>query len=467
MLRFGNLIFLVLAAQLMAGGPGADYWNEMVGSAFVENASYQLLQRMCDEGGGRLVGSPQNERAQAILVEALKKLNLTVRRESFTIPGWERGDDRVEMIAPTARTLRVVALGYVDKTPEFTADLVAGFSGQARILDSLDVQGKVVLITPGRPKKGERPLRSQVIQYAARNGARAVLFVNNKNGGLRLAGTSSFQGEPAPIPAFSLSKEEGLWLNRLLKKGKRVRLRVVTNSHCKKVTTSNVVATIPGKSSKKIVLGAHFDSWDLGQGSIDNGLGSAILFEVARLISTIHPQNYFTLEFVWFNGEELGLWGSKQYMKKHASDSIVAMINMDMTGRPTGVNVMGFKDFMPFFENFVEALPGFSLNRGVVNQPWTNSDHMPFLMRGIPVFSLTAHLDPEMGRYYHSVGDTFDKVRADYLSQASAVIALMATEMANNTKLPYRRLTKDEVIKLLTDFKLDKILKKEKEWVFE
>ena len=444
-----------------------DTWLKLSGSAFVGNASYSLLQRLCDEAGGRLVGSPQNEKALNILIEELKTFDLNPVKETFTMPGWVRGNDEVVLVEPTNRKLRAVALGYTQKTAPFTAELINGATGQKAYLDSIGLKDKIVLITPEKPPKGKKPLRSEIIRFAAANGARAVLFVNNKKGGLCLAGTSSFQGEPSPIPGFSITFEEGKWLERLLADKNQVKLSIVTNSFCQMVKTANVMVRLAGKVKEKIVLGAHFDSWDLGQGSIDNGIGSAILFDVARLIKQIHPNNYFTLELVWFNGEELGLWGSKKYMEQHGNEPVVAMINMDMTGRPTGFNAMGFDEFLPFLRALADQLEGFNLNRGVISRPWTNSDHMPFMMKGIPNFSLTAHLDAEQGRYYHSFGDTFDKVRADYLSQAAAVISILTVELANRPDLPFKKLTAEQTAEMLKKFHLDDILRREKEWSFK
>lgn len=462
--------FLIIAMAFALTAFAADnipaYWNLMVGSAFTENHAYPLLQRICDEAGGRLTGTVENEKAQEILISELKKVGISARKEFFEMPGWVRGNDRVEMLEPTFRQLRAVALGYVDRTDAFQAPLIYGFCGQKEILDSLNIKGKIVLIGYERPKKGRKPLRAQVIRYAAKNGAKGVLFINRKIGGLCLAGTSSFQGIPAPIPAFSLSKEEGLWLKRLVQNGHNVKLQIAVHSHCKPIRTSNIVVTLPGKVKDKVVLGAHFDSWDLGQGSIDNGLGTAILFDMARLIHEFHPDNYYTIEFVWFNGEELGLWGSKKYMEKHKNQPIVAMLNMDMTGRPTGLNAMGFDAFLPFFKRLAPKLAGFNLTSGIVNKPWTNSDHMPFMLRGIPVITLTAHLDKEQVNYYHSFGDTFDKVRADYLSQASGLIAIVATELANDPNLGLKRLTKEQTKTMLKKYHLDTILKNENEWPF-
>ncbi len=460
------LVLLFWAGSVFAADSIPSYWNLMVGSAFTENQSYSVLQKICDQAGGRLTGTKENEAAQNILIDALETLGMRPRREYFEMPGWVRADDEVWLLQPAKRRLRAVALGYVQKTSPFQAEAIFGFSGQKSILDSLNVKNKIVIIGYRRPPKGNRPLRAQVIRFAAHRGAKAVLFINGKTGGLCLAGTSDFQGNPAPIPAFSITKEEGLRLKRLILSGQTVRLKIVTRSYCKSIKTSNIVVTLPGKMKKKIVLGAHFDSWDLGQGSIDNGVGSAILFEVARLIHRFHARNAYTLEFVWFNGEELGLWGSKKYVQRHKNESIVAMMNMDMTGRVTGFNVMGFDELLPFFRSLLPHLKGFNLTQAVTNKPWPNSDHAPFMLQGIPVITPNAHLDKEQVTYYHSFGDTFDKVRVDYLAQSAGIIAIVVSELANRPQMHLERYGKKEIENMLKHYGLDRVLKKENEWPF-
>ncbi|GAB4365200.1 MAG: hypothetical protein Kow0042_04310 [Calditrichia bacterium] len=311
-----------------------------------------------------MAGWPANEKALEILTENLQKLGITPRREKFHMPGWFRENDEVKIIEPLERRLQAVALGYVDSKPSFQAAVEYVQYGREEEYQGKDVQGKIVLVTSEQPPGQEAPLRSEVIHIAAQKGAETVLFINTKAGGLTLAGTGNFQGDPTPIPAFSLSREEGEWLQRLLEKETPVRLEIATRSYCREVETANVVVRLPGESDQKIVVGAHLDSWDLGQGSIDNGLGSAILFDVVRLFLQFSFKNFYTIEFVWFNGEELGLWGAKKYLEMHSADKFLAMINMDMTGSPTGFNAMGSDELIPLLEGLVSDLPGFHLYRG-------------------------------------------------------------------------------------------------------
>jgi len=127
---------------------------------------------------------------------------------------------------------------------------------------------------------------------------------------------------------------------------------------------------------------------------------------------------------------------------------------------------MGSDEFVPFLEKLVSGLNGFDLSDGVKSRPWTNSDNQPFMLHGIPTFGLMAHLDEESVKYYHSAGDSFDKVNKKYLSDAAAVVSVLVYELANNRELQFHRKSEDEVVEMLKTFHLDDRLKRQKEWPF-
>jgi Iap family predicted aminopeptidase len=440
--------------------------ERIVGAAFTGQAGYDFLGRVCDEAGGRLIGSAENEKAMDMLVVALRAFGVEARREGFTVPGWRRGEDVVRMAAPAARTLRAVALGYTQTCPPFEAGVVYAVHGYGDEMDSVGVRDRIVLVTQEAARGREELLRSEVLQHAGERGAKAVLFIVERPGGRTLAGMGNFTGDPAPVPGFSLTYEEGQRLRRLLEQGVPVRVAMDVRSSCGETRSANVVATLVGDSPEKIVIGAHYDSWDVSQGAVDNGIGSAILLDVARLFRALSPRNRRTVEFVWFNGEEMGLWGSKRYMQAHAQDSMVAMINLDMTGAPRGFNAMGTDTLLPFLRGLARSLPGFALSDAPVSVPYTNSDHEPFMLHGIPTFGVQAHLDEATVAPYHDFEDTFDKVNRTQLAEAAAVVAVLAHELAN-ADLPGLRARSDaETVALLKKHGIDARLKKQKEWPF-
>ncbi|MFP4544669.1 MAG: M28 family peptidase [Candidatus Kapaibacterium sp.] len=464
MIKYILIIFIIFAQTAFS------YENEtlikIIGASYSENVSYHFLERICDEAGGRIAGSPEDKEALNILTEEAAKLGMEVKLEPFKMPGWVRGKNKVRMLSPAERDLRVAALGYVVKADLINAEIIDAKWGYEEDYEGIEPAGKILLIDQGYAKGRERRYRYEIINTAADRGALAILFINTKEGGLTLSGVSNFDGKPCAIPAYSLTKEEGLWIKRLLKRNIAVELEIETNSYIQEVETANAVITFPGETDSSIVIGAHIDSWDIGQGAIDNGQGSAVLFELARVFNQVSPRNHYSVKMVWFNGEELGLWGSKEYARRHSGET-AAMINLDMTGKPTGINIMGFDDYEKPFTDLMETkLKGYNLEKGIDNNPWSNSDHIHFMFEGIPSFTFHGHLDKEQYWYYHDFGDTFDKANKEYYAHGAAVIGAFVYEMANNPAIQHRRLKRGEVIKLLEDHKLLDQVKRQKMWIY-
>lgn len=481
--NFGSLFLLSLALALPASAQRATTsgslpvrdstwsfdlarWNAIIGSAYTEARGYDVLGRICDEAGGRLAGTPANDRALAILEEELRAAGITTRRERHGVPGFRRGDDVVEVRAPFTRRLRAVALGYTDAVPAFEASLLYAQQGYEDQYTGRDARGRIVLVTQESAKGREELLRYEAIEIAARQGARAILFIDTRGGGRTLVGMTNFEGRPSAIPAYSITLEEGYWLRRLTERGTPVAMRIDTRSRVEPIEIDNIIVTLPGRSPEKIVIGAHSDAWDVGQGGSDNGLGTAVLVDVARLLARFAPGNERTIELVWFNAEEIGLWGARRYWEAHKAEPIVAMLNMDMPGSVRGINAMGYEDILPFLRAVVAKMPGFDLKWGATNHAWTNSDHMPFMLGGVPTFNLMTEIEGDGAKYYHDFGDTFEKVNRKHLSEAAALMTVLAVEMAARPDLPLRRRSEAETVEMLRAAKLDVRLKKQGEWPF-
>src|SRR6187549_999600 len=105
-------------------------------------AAHGMLTRLCDDFGGRVTGSAANQGALNRLAEELRTLGLKPEIEAFAMPGWERGDDHVELLVPFARPLRVAALAYTQPHAAFEADVVAIGNGAASEYPA-DARGKI------------------------------------------------------------------------------------------------------------------------------------------------------------------------------------------------------------------------------------------------------------------------------------------------------------------------------------
>lgn len=444
------LFSLGLAATLCAQPTPAPL--PVVTELLADRSGYELLGRLCDDFGGRLTGSPASEGAMKVLIKELSALGLKPEQQKFTMPGWVRGDDEVTLLAPlpSPRRLRVAALSYTQPHAPFEAEVVDIGQGRDEDFAKIEVRGKIGLLAANTSVP-----RGLYEKAAVERGMKGVLFINREGGGQLLARTGGFSGEPLKIPVYSLVQEEGKWISRLLARGQTVRVRMHTRSHCERIETTNLVVRFPGRTADKIVLGAHFDSWDLGQGAMDNGVGLAQLFALAKYLSA-HPANRLRpIELIWYNGEEQGLWGSRYSASVARGESIAAMVNLDMVGYPLSVNACGDEALVPALTRFAATLPVERLREGVKNVAWLASDHTPYQLDGVRVITFGAHIDREVNRYYHDLADTFDKSDPKMIAESAATIGALALFLADEPSLPVPRRTPAEIATLVKTFGLE------------
>jgi Zn-dependent M28 family amino/carboxypeptidase len=185
-----------------------------------------------------------------------------------------------------------------------------------------------------------------------------------------------------------------------------------------------------------VILGAHLDSWDLGTGVTDNGAGSMVVLEAARVLARSGLKARRTIRFILFAGEEQGLIGSRQYAAAHAAqaDSVQAVLVIDNgTGKIVGQALQGRPEFAELWQALLVPVAHLGAD-SVREDVKTGTDHLAFIPYGIPGFNF----DQEPRGYshtHHSQSDTYDKAVADDLRQASAVMAVTAWELANLEEL--------------------------------
>lgn len=424
-----------LALCLVAVTVSATYADavrdDIVASVASDTSAHAMLVRLCDDFGGRLTGTAANAGALDRLADELRELGLDPVREAFEMPGWHRGEDSVELLAPVNRPLRAAALAYSTPHRAFEADVVDLGLGRAEDYVGKAVEGRVGLIDFGSPLSA-----AEFAKLAAERGVRALLYLNRVAGGQLLARTGSFQGRPLAVPVYTVTQEEGRWLQRLCGRGQTPRVRMVTRSRPEQVETANLIVRFPGRSAETIIVGAHFDSWDLGQGAIDNGLGIAQLYALAKALRNHDLPR--SVELIWFNGEELGLWGSRHQAERVGDRPIVAMINLDMVGVPIAVNALGDASLVPALERWHDARAT-PLSKGVQNENWFGSDHTPYQLAGVRAVTFNAPIDPDVVRYYHDTADTVDKVSVELVTASSAVIAEVLLALVHETELSAER----------------------------
>jgi hypothetical protein len=191
----GFLIRSAMIAILMLGAPCVQ------AGTFEESAreAHAMLTRMCDDFGGRVAGMEANRGALGRLADELRALGVEPEIDPFSMPGWERGNDRVDLVVPFARRLRVAALAYSQPHAPFEADVVMIGNGSAADYPS-EARGKVALLAPGAalPMRELMQVAVERGQFRWRGSGRACL----------LGGTGGGTMDAAPVGARSTGARE-------------------------------------------------------------------------------------------------------------------------------------------------------------------------------------------------------------------------------------------------------------------
>jgi hypothetical protein len=290
--------------------------------------------------------------------------------------------------------------------------------------------------------EGMRAFRGELNEFLRTEGAAVTLSDASKPHGL-LTMSGGWRGTdranaPEPLPSLYVAHEHYALLYRLASRPTPAKTRLeveVTNKFVPgPIPVYNTVGEIKGseKPDEFVVVGAHLDSWDLGQGTTDNGTGSSIVLETARILSKSGVKPKRTIRFILFTGEEQGLHGSREYVKAHKDDvakTSLCIVHDTGTGRVTGLGLQGRDTVKPILDRELVALS--ELGKFDINlRGMGGSDHMSFEGAGVPGFAF----QQDMSEYrftHHSQSDTFDKAHEADLVQGAQAMAVTALRVAN------------------------------------
>lgn len=407
--------------------------------------AWELLAVLADNFGHRLSGSRALERAIDWSIEQMKRDGLTgARREKVMVPRWVRGAERARVVAPIERDLVVLGLGGTVGTGG------KALRGEVAVVESLAeiasrgeaLRGKIVVINQAMPAFDHDrretfygttvPIRSSGASEAAKFGASAVLIRSVTANSLRSPHTGAlrYDDKVAKIPAAALTLEDAELLARLARRGPtRVELSLGAKT-LPDSESANAVAELRGRElpDEVVLIGGHIDSWDVGDGSSDDGAGCVMAMEAAALLKELGLVPRRTIRVVLFTNEENGLRGGTAYHAAHGKERHAAAIEADSgSGAPRGFGVTGTPQQVAEVQAYAGLFEG--LGAGLIEQGGGGADIR--LLTADGVLSLGVH--PDASGYFdlhHSPADTFDKIDPDHLQRNAAALALMAYVLA-------------------------------------
>ena len=413
--------------------------------SLLQGKSYEWLEYLSNDIGGRLSGSLNAQRAIEYTKAELDQLGLDkVWLQPVMVPKWTRGAREfayLETSPGSSRNLNITALGGSVATPDggTKAEVieVQGLEDLARY-GREQIEGKIVFYN--------RPMQADFIQTfkayggcvdqrysgaaeAAKYGAVGVI-VRSMN--LRLddyphTGTMSY-GELTTsqrIPAAAISTNDAEYLSGMLKLEKELKLYFKLNSQQHEdVLSYNVIGEITGTEFPEeiMLVGGHLDSWDLGDGSHDDGAGVVQSMEVLRLLKEINYTPKRTLRVVLFMNEENGLRGGKEYAKVALENNENHIFALESDSG--GFTPRGFS-FQSNDEQYEQILSWKSLFEPylihVFDRGSSGADIGPLKNDSI----VLAGLRPDSQRYFdhhHAENDTFEHVNRRELELGAATM---------------------------------------------
>jgi carboxypeptidase Q len=459
----GLAVGLVMLGMLSAGrvaladgvpkGPEQDgtksALTRIAGEGMMNSHAFEFLTELSDDIGSRVTGSPAERKAEEWGAAKMKAIGLeNVHLEKYTIwKGWIRGTAEAQLLGPTTHRLHVDAMGWTGST------VAGGAEGDVVTVNMFDIdnevktasrlKGKIVLVVQqGRPKKDFSMLFATFGDFlVAAHDAGAIAVIGGQGGskssGLNLTHTGilGFDNDYA-IPVVSMTAEDQSQLERFIGKGitPRIRINVQNTLTSGPVETANVVGEIRGRENPEqiLVVGGHLDSWDLAEGTTDNGSGIATTLGAADAIvrSGLKPRR--TIRFVLFTGEEQGLDGSFAYIKQHASEMqnhLGDLILDEGQGPVTDFMLGGRDDLIPAFQPFVASLG--NIRQVKVNDKLeSGTDTLPFSIAGLPGSNMNQ--DTTDYKYtHHSAADALEAQKPEVLTQNATLMALTAFWIAD------------------------------------
>ena len=410
--------------------------DRIIAAALRDSTAWRRVGIIADKFGNRLSGSPQLEQAIDWILATMRQDGLdNVHGEPVMVPHWIRGEESLDLVSPRPLRLHMLGLGSSISTPAggITAPVLVVTSFDDLKLHAAEARGKIVLYDVPFTTYG------QTVQYrtrgaieAARVGAVASLVRTVGPESLRSPHTGNMRYDTTVprIPGAAVSVEDAMMLHRMQNAGERivVTLRMGATT-APDAQSRNVVAELRGseRPDEIVVLGGHIDSWDVGQGTMDDAGGAFAAWQAVRLIKQLglHPRR--TLRVVMWTNEENGARGAAAYRDAHRADigkHVLAIESDNGTFNPIGFGVNGTARTAAVAHMLSPLFSSIGAGR-IEADPNADTDIDPLVELGVPGMGLRVD-GTRYFWYHHSEADTFDKLNATEVSKCVAALAVMA-----------------------------------------
>ena len=417
-----------------------DTSSKLIAESLSSRFAWERLALLGDNFGHRLSGSKNLEDAIDWAVEEMMKDGLeNVRKEPVKVPHWVRGQESAEIVSPGRHPLVMLGLGNSVGTAAegVEAEIVVVRSFQELDTAGERARGRIVVFNVPFTTYGETvQYRASGASRAGALGAVAMLIRSVGPQGLRTPHTGALryvEGQPR-IPAAAIAAEDAERLQRMQNRGTVVRVRLKMEAKFLPDAQSyNVVGEIRGseRPDEVVVVGGHFDSWDVGTGATDDGGGCVVTWEALRLMKRLNLRPRRTVRVVLWTNEENGLRGGLAYLEKYKPhiDKHVLMLESDSgVMNPRGFGFSGSETARATITQIASLLRDIRVDR--IGPAGGGADIGPTVEAG-RIAAMSLEDDGNYFLIHHTPADTVDRIEPESMARASAAIAVMAFVVAD------------------------------------
>lgn len=440
---------MVTTCSVLGSAQAPPHWldpyranaERLIAAARADQFAWHRLAELTDTFGARFTGSANLERAIQWAVATMRRDGLEqVRTEPVMGPKWVRGRESLEIVEPPQHVIPVLGLGGSIGTPAggIEADVLVVNDGAELERRSSEAAGRIVLFNVPYTDYGATvPYRAGGAVMAARHGAVGMLVRSVGPIGLRTVhtgGMSYAEGVPR-IPAAAVSVEDAERIARLIARGVRVRLRLAMEGRFDPdAQTFNVVGELRGSERPEeiVLIGCHFDSWDVGTGASDDAVGCIVTWETVRLMKALNIRPKRTIRLVLFTNEENGLRGANAYRDRYLNDAanhVFALESDSGVFAPARLGFTGSAAARAIIGDIARLLAPIGMQ--TVIDGGGGADIGPIAAAGkVPTMAYAG----DATRYFtihHTPADTVDRIDPTEVSTAAASIAAMVYVIAD------------------------------------
>uniref|UniRef100_A0A8C5PFB1 Carboxypeptidase Q n=1 Tax=Leptobrachium leishanense TaxID=445787 RepID=A0A8C5PFB1_9ANUR len=367
-----------------------------------QNRSYNRLARFVDTIGNRMSGTENLKNAINYMYKALQEDKLqNVSLEPVKVPHWVRGEESAMMLKPRNKSIAILGLGSSIGTPPegISAEVIVVSSFTELHNRAKEAKGKIVVYNQPFVSYGETvQYRAYGASEAAKVGAVASLIRSITPFSVYSphTGWQDYQKDVPKIPTACISIEDAEMFARMASRGETIvvllKMGAINNPDA---DSFNTVAEIVGSKypEQVVIVSGHLDSWDVGQGAMDDGGGAFISWEALSLIKDLglHPKR--TLRLVLWTGEEQGGVGAGQYYQSHKKDisNIDLVMETDIgTFMPTGLQFSGNTEAQAIMTEIMQLLKPINITNLYGNAEGTDISY--WMEAGVPVKCITTKI---------------------------------------------------------------------------